>query len=80
MMSILETRYGHVVERMLPCWGDPLGFEDLFSDLMFDSRGTRSGWPTDVWEELQFLHTIHKLAYPPAEKQEEPADDDTKWV
>lgn len=80
MISILESRYGHILERMLPCWGDPLRFEDLFNDLMFDSRGTRSGWPADVWEELQFLHKLHKLAYAPPEEKDEPMDDTIKWV
>jgi hypothetical protein len=80
MMSILEARYGHVVERLLPCWGDPDGFEALFSDLLFDSRGNRSGWPADVWEELQFLHKLHKLAYAPEVEVDEPLDDTIKWV
>lgn len=80
MISILESRYGHVLERMLPCWGDPIQFEDLFNDLMFDSRGTRSGWPSDAWEELQFLHKLHKLAYSPPLEKEEPMDDTIKWV
>lgn len=81
MMSILEARYGHVVERLLACWGDPGGFEDLFNDLMFDARGNRGGWPADVWEELQFLNKLHKLAYAPAQEVASPVDDDEmKWV
>jgi hypothetical protein len=81
MMSILESSYGHVVERLLPCWGDPVAFQVLFDDLMFDARGGRSGWPTDVWGELQFLERLHKLAYSTLdEEKEEPTDDAIKWV
>jgi hypothetical protein len=84
MMSILESRYGHVVERLLRCWGDPRGFEDMFNDLVFDSRGNRSGWPTDVWLELQFLEGLHKLAYDTRDDEKEnegtPVDEETKWV
>jgi hypothetical protein len=49
-------------------------------DLMFDARGTRNGWPADIWEELQFLHTLHKLAYAQPEAEDEPLDDRIKWV
>lgn len=81
MKSILELRYGHVVERLLPCWGDPVAFQNLFDDLMFDARGGRSGWPADIWEELQFLERLHKLAHAPAEEEkDEQADDAIKWV
>ncbi len=80
MMPILEERYGHVVARLLQCWGSPSEFEALFNDLMFDARGNRSGWPADVWEELQFLHKLHKLAYSPPEDKAEPAGDELKWV
>jgi hypothetical protein len=81
MMSILESRYGHVIERILPSWGDPVAFQSLFDDLMFDKRGNRSGWPADVWEELQFLAKLHKSAYmPEAEAAIEPIDDTIKWV
>ncbi len=85
MISILESRYGHVVARLVPAWGDPVAFQALFDDLVFDKRGTRSGWPADVWEELQFLQRLHKLAHPLVRKDsdgedDEPLDDAIKWV
>jgi hypothetical protein len=49
-------------------------------DLMFDARGTRAGWPADIWDELQFLHALHKLAYATPQVEEEPMDDRIKWV
>lgn len=80
MVSILESRYGHVLERLVPVWGNPAGVEALFMDLMFDARGTRAGWPADIWEELQFLHALHKLAYATPQVEDEPMDDRIKWV
>lgn len=85
MISILESRFGHVVERLAAAWGDPVAFQDLFDDLIFDKRGNRGGWPADVWEELQFLSRLHKLAYPLVQSEsgaeaDEPLDDDIKWV
>ena len=85
MISILESRFGHIVERLHAAWGDPVAIQDLFDDLVFDKRGNRNGWPTDVWEELQFLQKLHKLAYPLVksksdDEDDEPLDDTIKWV
>jgi len=82
MISILEAHYGHIVERLLKCWGSPAEFSDLFDDLFFDTRAThRSGWPDDVLAELQFLQKLHELAYDTnAEAVVEEVADDIKWV
>jgi hypothetical protein len=80
MISILESRYGHVVERLLPCWGDTAAFQAVYDDLMFDARGNRSGWPADAWDELQFLENLHKLAYSSIEEEVVETDDAMKWV
>jgi hypothetical protein len=84
MISILESRFGHVVARLLPAWGNPEAFQELFDDLIFDKRGTRAGWPVDAWEELQFLQKLHKVRMAmeaSAEAVEEnPIADEQKWV
>ena len=82
MISILEARYGHVMKRLLKCWGDPAQFSDLYDDLFFDTRVEhRSGWPADVLEELQFLRKLHELAYEAdVESPVEEVADDIKWV
>ena len=82
MISTLEARYAHVVERLLKCWGSPVEFGDVFSDLLFDVRANhRTGWPADAWEELQFLENLHKLAYDTeTEEAVEEVADDIKWV
>lgn len=81
MISILEARYAHIVERLLKCWGSPAEFSDMFNDLIFDTRSDRTGWPPDVWEELQFVQRLHKLAYETnAEAGVQEVADDLKWV
>jgi hypothetical protein len=57
--SILEVGYGHVIERLIQCWGDPNEFRHVFEDLVIDSRGDREGWPPDLWRELLFLQEVH---------------------
>ena len=81
MESILETRFHHIVERLLVCWGSPAEFNAMFSDLVFDTRSDRTGWPLDAWEELQFLQHLHKQAYENKAKDHvEALDDRVKWV
>ncbi|MEA3277370.1 MAG: hypothetical protein U9Q81_19225 [Pseudomonadota bacterium] len=63
MKSILEERFSHVVQRLSDCWGDPYAFTLLHRELMFDTRGTRTGWPMEAWQELTFLMELHDLAY-----------------
>ncbi len=81
MESILEMRFHHIVERLLSTWGTPAKFNDMFSDLVFDMRSDRTGWPADAWDELQFLQQLHKQAYEikPVGHVEE-VDDRVKWV
>ncbi|NCA69162.1 MAG: hypothetical protein EOM91_03490 [Sphingobacteriia bacterium] len=63
MVSVLEERFPHVLQRLERCWGNPDHFEEVFYDLMIDKRGDRSGWPFDAWSELNFLQSIHDIAY-----------------
>ncbi|NCC27460.1 MAG: hypothetical protein EOM22_04700 [Gammaproteobacteria bacterium] len=63
MLCILEARYPHVIQRIQLCWADPDVFDEMFADLILDKRGDRTGWPLDAWAELNFLQSIHHLAY-----------------
>jgi hypothetical protein len=63
MLCVLEASFPHVVQRLQLCWGDPEAFDEMFGDLMLDKRGDRTGWPLDAWAELNFLQSIHHLAY-----------------
>ena len=80
MISILESRFGHVVDRLVPSWGKPTVFHDLFDNLLFDGRSNRTGWPGDAWEELQFLNKLHSFAYEAIEDVKQPVDDGQMWV
>jgi hypothetical protein len=59
----LEVGYGHVVDRLLKCWGNVEAFAVVHHDLVFDSRGDRAGWPAEVWSDLLLLQEIHDEAY-----------------
>lgn len=63
MGCVLEERFPHVIKRLITCWGDPDAFEAVFSDLIIDKRGDRTGWPFDAWLELNFLQEVHDCAY-----------------
>jgi hypothetical protein len=81
MVSNLESHFGHIVERMLKCWGQPAEFNAMYNDLVFDTRADRSGWPEDVWKEIEFLNALHKRIFEMQEEVvSEPVDDDIKWV
>ena len=58
--SILELGYGHVVERIVGSWSDPSAFGAVFQDLIIDNRGSRQGWPPDIWRELLFLQELRQ--------------------
>jgi hypothetical protein len=82
MISILEARYSHVVERLQMCWGSAAEFNALYDDLFFDTRPVhRSGWPDEARAELQLLQKVHELAYESkTEGRVEDAGDELKWV
>lgn len=62
-LSVLEAGFGHVVTRLVQCWGDPEYFHLVFQDLIIDKRGNRSGWPFDAFMELELLQRVHDEAY-----------------
>ena len=82
MSSYLEDHFPHVITRVLEAWGDAKAFQDLHSDLIFDQRGGRSGWPEEAWAELSWLNQVHKLVVQKEDQPEpdEPLDDTIKWV
>ncbi|MCG6896905.1 MAG: hypothetical protein LJE61_10095 [Thiocapsa sp.] len=73
MVSVLETRFPHLIERIEACWGDPDRFEGIFSELLLDKRGGRSGWPLDAWVELNLLQEVHDAAYGLSKRRPDPA-------
>jgi hypothetical protein len=70
--SVLETRYQHVLKRIVHCWGSPGPFAEIFDDLIIDRRGDRQGWPPDAWAELMLLQQVHLSAYGRVDR---PSDD-----
>jgi len=81
MASYLEEHFPHLIPGLTKNWGKSEDFKDFFFNLVFDSRGGRSGWPAEAWEDLSFLEALHKLAYQAHETTEdEPVHDSIKWV
>lgn len=58
----LEKHYERVLERILSVWGTPQA-EQCFLDLLVDGRGSRSGFPVKVAEEIYFLSELHSLSF-----------------
>mgnify|MGYP005844132197 CR=1 FL=1 len=82
MRSHLEDHFPHLVPGLTENWDDPAAFKAFMSSLIFDTRGGRTGWPAEAWEELSLLETLHKVAFPPQEApaNEREVHDDIKWV
>jgi ankyrin repeat protein len=58
----LERHYERVLDRIMQVWGSP-GAEQCFLDLLVDGRGSRSGFPVKVAEEIYFLSELHSLTF-----------------
>jgi ankyrin repeat protein len=58
----LERQYERVLHQILDVWGTPRA-EQCFLDLLVDQRGSRSGFPIKVAEEIYFLSELHSLTY-----------------
>ncbi|MCP5277592.1 MAG: hypothetical protein H6935_04420 [Thiobacillus sp.] len=82
MRSYLEDRFPHLIPGLTEHWGNRQAFKAFFFTLIFDTRGGRTGWPEEAWEELSFLEALHKRAYPTEEDpvNEREIHDDIKWV
>ncbi len=61
--SALEEKFPHIADKISLVWGRA-ELDKLISELSFDVRGDRAGFPADVMSELLFLGLIHGLAYP----------------
>lgn len=82
MKAYLEDHYPHLLPGLTENWGKPDGFKAFMASLIFDTRGGRTGWPPEAWEELSFLEVLHKEAYPVEQQSAEEIllDDTIKWV
>jgi hypothetical protein len=62
-LSRLETEHRRVLDRLSKSWGHVEAFAVVCHDLFFDHRGDRTGWPTEVFQELVLLRDIHDEVY-----------------
>lgn len=58
----LERHFERVLDRIMELWGTA-DAEQYFLDLLVDARGSRSGFPVKVAEEIYFLSELHSLAF-----------------
>ncbi|MDA8093492.1 MAG: hypothetical protein M0T84_06185 [Betaproteobacteria bacterium] len=57
-LSLLERTFPRVLERIVLLWPSPM-LETYFTELLFDHRGSRAGFPQEVMAELIFLHELY---------------------
>jgi hypothetical protein len=55
----LATKYPRVVNRIAQEWREPSAWRKDFDDLVYDKRGTRQGFPPDVYVELLSLRDYY---------------------
>lgn len=60
---VLETDFPEALNRLTAGWGDIQAFEVMFRDLVLGDQGNPGGWPADAWDELEFLQSVHDIAY-----------------
>lgn len=61
--SALEAQYPHIVSSIQALWG----FKEMntyFTKLTIDERGTRAGFPPEVWDDLYTLLRLHQEIVP----------------
>lgn len=82
MPSYLEDHFPHLIPKLTGYWDKPHEFKAFISNLIFDTRGGRSGWPSEAWDELVFLEALHQSSHPADQRDEEDVllDDSIKWV
>lgn len=82
MKAYLEDHFPHLLPGLTENWGKPDEFKAYMASLIFDTRGGRTGWPREAWEELSLLEALHKEAYPTDQQNTEDIllDDTIKWV
>src|ERR1700752_1511374 len=57
------AKYPRIVEKIAILWGT-VGMSRYFSELLFDERGDREGFPPDVMGELFALSNYHEAMKP----------------
>jgi len=55
----LATKYPRVANRIAKEWREPRACRRDFDDLVYDKRGTRRGFPPDVYVELLALRAYY---------------------
>ena len=55
----LTTKFPRVANRIAKGWGEPVACRLEFDDLVYDKRGTRRGFPPDVYVELLALRDYY---------------------
>lgn len=63
----LIGQYPRVVNRIAEAWSSPAAFGELSTDLLFDFRGNRAGFPAEVVRELRALR--HHFYWRPSPKK-----------
>ena len=58
-----EAKYPRIVERIGILWGT-VGMAKYFTEILFDDRGDREGFPPDVMQELFGLSNYHETKKP----------------
>ena len=55
----LATKYPRLANRIAHEWREPSACRKDFDDLVYDKRGTRRGFPPDVYVELLALRDYY---------------------
>jgi uncharacterized protein len=58
-----EEKYPRVVEKIAMLWGT-VGMSRYFTEILFDDRGDREGFPPEVMMELFALSNYHESTSP----------------
>lgn len=58
-----EAKYPRIVERISVLWGT-VGMERYFTEILFDDRGDREGFPAEVMMEIFALSNYHESTKP----------------
>ena len=55
----LLTQFPRVVNRVAEAWDNPAVFGELSTDLLYDFRGNRAGFPAEIVHELRALREYY---------------------
>lgn len=57
--AMLESRYPHIVERLVTTWHDPDATDRLLNTILVDDRNNRNGLADEAFTELMFLSDLN---------------------